>query len=77
MLGTIRYRDDPTIMAWNLMNEPRCYQCTNEVGLWIREMAPYVKSQDPNHLLSVGSEGFYASTNPARAYTANPQGSNT
>ena len=22
-----RYGDDPTIMAWDLINEPRCYQC--------------------------------------------------
>ena len=22
-----RYSEDPTIMAWNLINEPRCYQC--------------------------------------------------
>ena len=35
-------------------------------------MAPYVKSLDPNHLLSIGEEGFYSATNPASAY--NPQG---
>lgn len=35
-------------------------------------MAPYVKSLDPNHLLSIGEEGFYSVTNPASAY--NPQG---
>lgn len=22
-----RYADDPTVMSWNLINEPRCYQC--------------------------------------------------
>jgi mannan endo-1,4-beta-mannosidase len=26
------YRDDPTIMAWNLINEPRCKGCPN--GAW-------------------------------------------
>eukprot|EP00884_Botryococcus_braunii_P009399 jgi/Botrbrau1/18460/Bobra.0072s0043.1 len=72
-----RYRDDPTIMAWNLVNEPRCLQCSNQIQIWINEMAPYVKSLDPNHLVSVGSEGFYASTNPNRAYLANPQGTST
>lgn len=22
-----RYRNDPTIFAWNLINEPRCQKC--------------------------------------------------
>lgn len=26
-----RYGDDPTIMAWDLINEPRCYKCGNRV----------------------------------------------
>lgn len=31
---------------------------------WFVEMAAYVKGLDPNHLLSLGEEGFYASTGP-------------
>lgn len=27
---------------------------------WITEMAPYFHSVDPNHLLTVGEEGYYA-----------------
>ncbi|KZV50147.1 hypothetical protein F511_30021 [Dorcoceras hygrometricum] len=57
----ISYRDDPTIMAWELMNEPRC--TTDESGriiqAWISEMASYLKSIDTNHLLEAGLEGFY------------------
>jgi len=26
-----RYGDDPTIMAWDLINEPRCYKCGDRV----------------------------------------------
>ena len=32
MCGCVcRYGDDPTIMAWDLINEPRCYKCSNRI----------------------------------------------
>ncbi|KAE8057143.1 hypothetical protein FH972_013856 [Carpinus fangiana] len=60
-LTGIAYKDDPTIMAWELMNEPRCNADTSGKILqdWITEMAAYVKSVDGNHLLEIGLEGFY------------------
>ena len=65
------YRDDPTIMGWNLVNEPRCFECYNgELHSWFVEMAAWVKALDPNHLLSLGEEGFYEGRGP-NAY-ANP-----
>ena len=66
------YKDDPTIFAWDLINEPRCYKCGGAVASWIAEMAAYVKSIDGNHLVTVGEEGFYAAGQPG-SY-ANPQG---
>lgn len=48
-----RYADDPTIFGWNLINEPRCYQCGATLAAWVREMAAYVKGLNPNHLLTV------------------------
>jgi mannan endo-1,4-beta-mannosidase len=64
------YRDDPTIFAWELGNEPRCTgsdefgsaeNCSPEtITAWAAEMSSYVKSIDPNHLISVGDEGFFA-----------------
>ena len=54
------YRDDPTIFAWELINEPRCRGCGARLQAWIEEMAKYVKRLDPNHMLSTGEEGFYA-----------------
>ncbi|SFH57930.1 glycoside hydrolase 5 family protein [Planctomicrobium piriforme] len=57
-LTGILYKDDPTIFAWDLMNEPEMK--TVEMSLaWKREMAAYVKSIDKQHLLSSGAEGFY------------------
>lgn len=55
------YKDDPTIMAWELMNEPRCESDTSgrTVQAWITEMAAHVKSIDKIHLLEAGLEGFY------------------
>jgi len=54
------YRDDPTIMAWNLANEARCKNCKSEVmHKWIERTCKYLKTQDPNHLVGIGYEGFY------------------
>ncbi|XP_061345585.1 mannan endo-1,4-beta-mannosidase 7-like [Gastrolobium bilobum] len=60
-LNGVAYKDDPTIMAWELMNEIRCSsdQSGKTVQAWITEMASYLKSIDGNHLLEVGLEGFY------------------
>ncbi|CAL0327020.1 unnamed protein product [Lupinus luteus] len=60
-LTGVAYKDDPTIMAWELMNEIRCPsdQSGNTVQGWITEMASYLKSIDGNHLLEAGLEGFY------------------
>lgn len=51
------YRDDPTIMAWQLCNEPRGMLRPRKYRRWIRETAAWIKSLDPNHLVSIGSEG--------------------
>ncbi|KAL4362861.1 hypothetical protein GQ457_04G029660 [Hibiscus cannabinus] len=57
----VAYKDDPTIFAWELMNEPRCTSDPSGAHLqsWIQEMAAHVKSIDNHHLLEIGLEGFY------------------
>lgn len=70
----IEYRDDPTILAWELINEPRCTTDPSGDTLqdWIEEMSTYVKSIDRNHLITVGLEGFYGPKSPKRL-TVNPE----
>lgn len=68
-LTGIAYKNDPTIMTWELANEPRCLSagayprsstCTPETLVeWARDVSAYIKSIDRNHLVSVGDEGFY------------------
>ncbi|XP_010911540.2 mannan endo-1,4-beta-mannosidase 1 [Elaeis guineensis] len=64
----VAYKDDPTILAWELINEPRCDGDLSgkTVQNWIAEMAVYVKSIDGNHMLEVGLEGFYGESVPER-----------
>lgn len=70
----VAYKDDPTIMAWELMNEPRCQSDVSghAIQSWITEMAAHVKSIDGNHLLEAGLEGFYGASSARRS--ANPSG---
>ncbi|KAL1696278.1 glycoside hydrolase family 5 protein [Schizophyllum commune] len=73
-----RYADEPTILAWELANEPRCRgspgtssgSCTTEtVSAWIEEISAYIKSLDSNHLVAVGDEGFFNQPgNPSYPY---------
>lgn len=51
------YKNEPTIASWNLINEPRCDKsdCAAAMQAWIAKMAPFLKQQDPNHLVTVGA----------------------
>jgi len=52
------YRDEPTIMAWELANEPRgTHGNAAHLNQWIDDTAAFIKSLDPNHLVTTGSEG--------------------
>lgn len=75
-----RYKDSPAIMAWELANEPRCgadatrnlprsEHCGPELlSSWIEEMSQYIKSLDPDHLLTWGGEGTFNGESDDWAY---------
>lgn len=76
------YRDEPAIAIWELANEARCPSAPDGDGStlhsWMDEMAGHVKSIDPNHLVSTGSEGFVLGEGAKYddvAYWMNTQGS--
>lgn len=68
------YRDDDTIMSWELGNEVRFDNSSYETGnyntpnaysvitmnAWITDVSLYIKSIDPNHLVQFGSCSFAA-----------------
>jgi mannan endo-1,4-beta-mannosidase len=58
------YRDDPAILSWQLANEPRPggseaagRRHMKAYVAWIDRTARLIKSLDPNHMVSTGSEG--------------------
>jgi len=55
------YTEDPTIMTWELANEPRAFSDANKLPFlnWVNETSAYIKSLDPNHLVTTGTEGIW------------------
>jgi len=80
-LTGVKYKDDPTVMTWELGNEPRCKgsglyptspNCTTQVlTAWADEMTRHIKSVDRKHLASVGDEGFFCDDRTSSDWTIN------
>ena len=57
------YKDDPAIFSWQIGNEPRCFRADSAGRaafvdfMW--HTAALIKSIDPNHMVSSGSEGSH------------------
>ncbi len=66
----MRYVDDPTIMSWQIGNEPRAFSDDNKepFAKWMAEVAAQIKSLDPNHMVSSGSEGSWGCENDLALY---------
>lgn len=57
------YKDDPVIFSWQIGNEPRAFARDSVTKAafadWMCTSASLIKSLDPNHMVSTGSEGLY------------------
>ncbi len=56
----LAYIDDPAIMSWEIANEPRATfeRFTPNLETWLSETAALIKSIDPNHMVTAGSEAI-------------------
>ncbi len=65
------YSNDPTIMAWELANEPRPMrtEAFNAFKKWVLVAATYIKFIDKNHLVTTGTEGVMGSEGSAELFS--------
>jgi mannan endo-1,4-beta-mannosidase len=68
-LTGVSYIDDPTIMAWELANEPRGDSNVPAYREWIKNTTAIIKGLDKNHLVTTGSEG----TTPSPSAGTDPE----
>lgn len=72
----VLYKDDPTIMAWQLANEPRpgdgeaSRKNLAPYVNWIENTAKLIKTYAPHQLVSVGSEGIMGCLDLKECYMA-------
>lgn len=59
----LAYKDDPAIMSWQIGNEPRAFstEALPAFEKWLGEASALIRELDPNHLISIGSEGAWGS----------------
>ncbi|KAJ7940646.1 glycoside hydrolase family 5 protein [Mycena leptocephala] len=67
-----RYVNSTSVLAWEIANDPRCNSSigatplcnTTTITLWHSRIAQFIRSIDPNHLVSTGSQGFFCADCP-------------
>ncbi len=53
----VAYADDPAILAWELMNEPRVTKGHEyNIKLWTDKIGTYMHEHDGNHLTTIGTD---------------------
>ncbi len=55
-INGVQYKEDPTIFAWELMNEPDCASppSIDVLTKWIEETSNYIRGIDKNHMIATG-----------------------
>ncbi|KAG8870292.1 hypothetical protein FRB97_000177, partial [Tulasnella sp. 331] len=63
------FKNHPALFSWELANDLRCQGAsgtttsstcnTVTITTWVKEIAAFVKSLDPNHLVGAGDSGFF------------------
>jgi mannan endo-1,4-beta-mannosidase len=58
------YKNDPTIMTWELANEPRPMRASQKMAYknWIKTTSEFIKKIDKNHLVTTGVEGIISTS---------------
>jgi len=59
-VNRIEYINDPTIMAWEIANEPRPMRpAANDAYVkFLKDTAVLIRTLDPKHLITIGHEGY-------------------
>jgi mannan endo-1,4-beta-mannosidase len=52
------YVNDPTIMSWQLANEPREFGHDKKYFKWVKKSSDLIRNIDENHLICIGNEGI-------------------
>lgn len=52
----LEYRNDPRIAVWELANEPQPTSNSDDLVAWTGDISAFIKSLDPNHLVSTGMD---------------------
>lgn len=56
------FRDRRSIHSWDICNEPRNKAVAaqgDEIYKWVNHIAGVIKGIDPNHMVTIGSEGYF------------------
>ncbi|MBP5340546.1 MAG: cellulase family glycosylhydrolase [Prevotella sp.] len=66
----VDYKDDPTIMSWQIGNEPRAFseEAKEPFAKWLSKASALIRSLDKRHLISIGSEGIWGCEMDAGLY---------
>lgn len=65
ILTGIEYKNDSTILGWEMLNEPRMESDKDSliISTWVEKIGQFIATIDNNHLISIGIEGFIGGNN--------------